>query len=291
MLLLAAMPAAASTEYNAQADSVVVTDYSDWGNSFDFSADSVVAKKKRKGYQTAEFRHIQRVDRSDMEETFIPRGIWMTGVLVNYREWDSDNTNLLVLKNLNMKGHMLSVSPALGFFVKDNMAVGIRYSYSRNYFNMASLDLNLGEDFNINLEDLYYLDHTHEGSAFLRYYMPLFGSKVFGAFTEARLTYSQSTGKNSTGRRDLDHGINTLDATFGTSHGVELGVIPGLCIFVTDFASVETSIGVFGVNYNWSKHKNLHPNAPDYEYSKSHSGGANFKFNLFSVNIGMTFYL
>ncbi len=236
-------------------------------------------------------RHIQRVDRSDMKEVFIPKGLVMVGALVNYHEWSNEDQTLLVLKNFNFKGHVLTVSPALAYFVSDNLAVGGRYSYNRNYFDMPSLDLNLGEDFNINLEDLYYLEHEHEGSLFMRYYMPLFGSKVFGAFTEVRATYSRTNGKNSTGRRDLEYGINTLDATYGNSNMVQLGVTPGLCIFVTDFAAVETSIGVFGINYKWSSHKNLHPNASEYEYGKNHSGGANFKFNLFSVNIGLTFYL
>lgn len=239
--------------------------------------------------QNLQKRHIQRIDRSDFKATFIPKGLWMCGATVNYREWENENENLLVLKNLNMEGHIFSVSPYLGYFVANNLALGVRYNYSRYYFFLGDLDLNLGEDFNINLEDLYYLEHKHEASAFGRFYMPLFGSKIFGAFAEARLTYSHANGKNSTGRRDAN--VNTLDGTYETVNKIQLGITPGLCVFVTDFAAVETSIGVLGVDYRWSNFKNVHPNKSEYEYGKSHSGGANFKFNIFTINIGMTFYL
>ena len=49
--------------------------------------------------------------------------------------------------------------------------------------------MNLGEDFNISLKDIYYLEHKYEASAFLRTYMPIGRSKIFGLFNEARLTY------------------------------------------------------------------------------------------------------
>ena len=99
-------------------------------------------------------RHIQRVDRSAVKAVFVPKGLWMMGATVNYMQWDNQNENLLVLKNLNIDGHSLSVSPAFGYFVKNNFAIGLRYNYGRNYFFLGSMDLNLGEDFNISLEDL-----------------------------------------------------------------------------------------------------------------------------------------
>lgn len=237
-------------------------------------------------------RHIQRVDRGDLKATFIPKGIWMCGTTVNFREWENENENLLVLKNLNMEGYTFSVSPYVGYFVGRNLAVGLRYNYSRNYFYLGNLEVDLSSSLNIDLKDLYYLEHKHEGSLFLRNYMPLFGSKIFGAFAEVRATYSHANGKNSTG----DPAKNNFDGSQETVHKLQLGVSPGLCVFVTDFAAVETSIGVLGVDYKWSNYKNLHnpdPNKPyeeQYEMGQSHSGGANFRFNIFSIHIGMTFY-
>lgn len=295
ILLLAFMPVAVFAQYNQYP----VGTY-DGGQSY---SDMITGKtpkpvryshnnKVRENYEkNLQKRHIQRIDRSELKAPFIPKGMWMCGATVNYREWENENQNLLVLKNLNMEGHVFAVSPYVGYFVAKNLAVGLRYTYSRNYLYLGDLDVNLGEDFNISLDNLYYLEHKHEGSIFMRNYMPLFGSKIFGAFAEVRATYSRANGKNSTGVYSDDPLVNSLDGTYETVHKVQLGISPGLCIFVTDFAAVETSIGVLGVDYKWSNYKNIHPNSTEYEYGKSHSGGANFRFNIFSIHIGMTFYL
>ena len=286
------MPAAICAQYNKSSydasEAYNQTSYTDMVNGT--KPKQAKRYKLRDQYeQNLQKRHIQRIDRSEMKATFIPKGLWMCGATVNYREWENENENLLVLKNLNMDGHILSCSPYVGYFVTNNLALGLRYNYSRYYFSLANLDLNLGEGLNIDLEDLYYLEHKHEVSFFMRNYMPLFGSKILGAFAEVRATYSHANGKNSSGRRT--ESINTLDGTYETVNKIQLGVSPGLCIFVTNFAAVETSIGVLGVDYRWSSFKNVHPNSTEYEYGKNHSGGANFKFNIFTVNIGMTFYL
>lgn len=291
-LLLAFLPAAICAQYNKSSydasEAYNQTSYTDMVNGT--KPKQAKRYKLRDQYeQNLQKRHIQRIDRSEMKATFIPKGLWMCGATLNYREWENENENLLVLKNLNMDGHILSCSPYVGYFVTNNLALGLRYNYSRYYFSLANLDLNLGEGLNIDLEDLYYLEHKHEVSFFMRNYMPLFGSKILGAFAEVRATYSHANGKNSSGRRT--ESINTLDGTYETVNKIQLGVSPGLCIFVTNFAAVETSIGVLGVDYRWSSFKNVHPNSTEYEYGKNHSGGANFKFNIFTVNIGMTFYL
>lgn len=252
---------------------------------------SASAQESKEIIKLQDKRKIQRIDRSELKAVFIPKGIWMTGVAVNYHEWDNDNLNFLVMKNLDLKSSTISVSPAVGYFVANNLCVGGRYNYNRKYFDMGSMDLNLGEDLNINLKDLYYLEHKHEGCVFMRYYMQMFGSKIFGGFVEARLSYANAQGKNTTGIRDTENDINTLDGAFATTHALQFGVTPGMCIFVTNFLALETSIGVMGVNYQWSKYKNLHPGATEYEEGRSSSGGANFKFNIFSVNIGLTLYL
>lgn len=227
-------------------------------------------------------RHIERVNRDDLKATFIPKGQWMVGGTINFQDWDADNHDMLVLKNMQYNGYSFSGSPYFGYFVKNNLAVGGRYSYSRNNFELDTFDLNLGEDFNISLEDLYYLGHRHQASVFMRNYMPIGKSKIFGFFTEIDGTYSLTKSKNSTG----NIADKTYDGTYSTTHCIQLGFMPGMTAFVTDFAAVECSIGVMGLNYKWGE-----ATANRVETSKIRNGGANFKFNLFSVNLGMTFYI
>ena len=232
-------------------------------------------------------RHIERVSREDLNATFVPKGQWMLGASLNYQEWDNNETDLLVLKNLNLEGHSYSVSPAFGYFVSKNIAIGARYSYSRNYFFLGDFDLSLGEDFNISLQDLYYLNQKHSGSVFMRAYMPLFGSRTLGFFSEVGLNYTHSVGKNSTG----DPAKENFDGVYETSQSVGLGFTPGICLFTNNFAAVECSVGILGLNYRWTDQKHYEDNADEPVTEKrSQSGGANFKINIFSVNLGMTFY-
>lgn len=227
-------------------------------------------------------RHIERVNRDDLKATFIPKGQWMVGGTINFQQWDTENMDMLVLKNMQYNAYTFSGSPYFGYFFKNNTAVGARYSYTRNNAQLDQFDLNLGEDFNISLADLNYIGHRHQASAFIRNYMPIGKSKIFGFFTEVDATYAQMTSKNSTGRVE----DKTFDGTYMKSHSVQLGFMPGLTAFVHDFAAVECSIGVMGLDYKWGE-----ATANRVETSQIKSGGANFKFNLFSVNLGMTFYI
>ena len=145
---------------------------------------------------------------------------------------------------------------------------------------MANFELNLGDGLNISLKDLYYLEHQYEVSGFLRTYMPIGKSKIFGLFNEVRLTYGYGVGKNSTGSG------TGYDGTFETSHNLQIGIAPGLTAFVTDWSAVEVSVGVMGYNFKWQNQ-----NTNQIETGMRRTSSGNFKINLFSINIGMTFYL
>lgn len=225
-------------------------------------------------------RKITRVDRDLMRAVFVPKGQWLVGASFNYQEWDTDNMNLLVLKNMNLEGYTFSGSPYLGYFIKNNIAVGARYNYNRNYVYLGQFDLNLGEDFNISLSDLYYLAHTHEASAFVRTYMSLGRANIFGFFSEIRGTYAYSVGKNTTGT-----GVD-FEGSYSKGHSVQLTFCPGMAAFVTDFLAAEASIGILGLKYSW---KDQHTNR--IESGQYRTGGANFRFNFLSINLGLTFYL
>ena len=144
-------------------------------------------------------RAMNRIDREVQETVFIPKGTWMAGGTVSYSEHDEGNLNFLVLKNVEGKGYNFGVSPYVGYFFRNNISAGMRFAYHRDYLDLKNFELNLGEDFNISLDNLYYLEHKYEVSGFLRTYMPIGRSKIFGLFNEARLTYGYGTGKNSTG--------------------------------------------------------------------------------------------
>lgn len=113
-------------------------------------------------------------------------------------EHDESNLNFLVIKDLEGNGYNFAISPYVGYFFRDNISAGVRFAYRRNYLDLGNVDANLG-DITISFKDLYYLEHKYETSGFLRTYIPIGKSKIFGLFNEARVTYGYGTGKNSTG--------------------------------------------------------------------------------------------
>lgn len=222
----------------------------------------------------------KRIDREIAQAVFIPKGQWMTGGTLSYSEHNESNLNFLVLKNVEGLGYTFNVSPYAGYFFKDNVSAGVRFAYNRTYLDMENFELNLGDDFNINLKNLYYLEHKYEASGFLRSYMPIGKSKIFGLFNEVRLSYGYNEGKNSTGS-----GVG-YDGTYERAHNLQLGIAPGMAAFITDWSAVEVSVGVMGYSIKW---QNQTTNQIENGSKRTSSG--NFKINLFSINIGMTFYL
>lgn len=220
------------------------------------------------------------IKREATKTVFIPKGQWMVGGQIAWNQWNNDNLNYLVLKDINFEGHTFSVGPYFGYFFAPNMALGGRLSYKRYYMNLGEFDLNLGDDFNIGLKDLYYLQHNYESTLFLRSYLPIGKSKIFGLFGEFQLNYEFSKGKNSTGRAE------TFTGVYEKVHSLEAGVAGGMAVFVTDFMAAEVMLNVGGYRFKWGQQ-----NINNIEEGKLNSSGGNFRINLFSVKFGLTYYL
>ena len=61
-----------------------------------------------------------------------PKGEWQCGLSVMYADFDSDNTDyMLVLQGLSAKASMLRIAPEALYTFKDNHAMGIRFQYTK----------------------------------------------------------------------------------------------------------------------------------------------------------------
>lgn len=221
-----------------------------------------------------------KFDRDIQAGLFVPKGAWLVGTTLSYTELRSSDFKLLVLKDLNGNGYTFKISPFCGYFFANNMAAGLRLAYSRSYVNLDNLDLDLGDDLNFNVADQNFLEHSFMASGFLRTYMGLGKSKVFGFFNEARLSYGYGQGKDTSGKG------NDKTGSYQTTHNLQIGIAPGLAAFVTNFAAVEVSVGVMGFDFKWIQQTRNQVETGHYNKSSG-----NFKIDLFSINIGMTFYL
>lgn len=219
-------------------------------------------------------------DRQIKSSLFIPKGTWMGGCSFSYSEQVNDNYKFLIIKDVKANGYTFNVSPYSGYFFADNMSVGLRLNYSRSLINIENLDINLGDDLSLDIKDFKYLDHSFSAAGYMRTYTGLGDSKIFGLFNELRLSYGYGQGKDTSGVG------NDMTGTYQNTHRLQIGSAPGLTAFVTNNAAVEVSIGIVGLDFKWIDQNN---NQVESGYRRTSS--ANFKIDIFSINIGMTFYL
>lgn len=222
----------------------------------------------------------QEFKRNIEMKTFIPKGQWILGSSVSYSQYSNDNYQFLVVENLSGEGYSFKVSPVLCYAFKDNLAAGGRFMYSRNYTKLDNIGLHIDEDLNLDISNLYELKHSYSGIAVLRNYINLGSSKRFALYNEVQLELGGSTSRVLNGKGD------NLTGVYQTSFDASIGLSPGLVAFINNYTAVEVSIGVLG--FNMSKTRQV----TDQIYKSDRSSmSANFNINLFSIGLGIAFYL
>lgn len=207
--------------------------------------------------------------------TFMPKGQWIVGSSVSYSEHNEQNYQFLVLDGFNFK-----VSPMVCYAFKDNMAAGGRFAYGRTLTKLDGLSINLDEENQFDVDDLYQLKHSYSVMAVLRNYVTLGSSKRFALFSETQLGMGGSQSKV------VNKGGDSVTGTYSTTTDFSIGVAPGIVAFINNYTAVEVSIGVLGLNFSKVKQ------TTDQVYvGERSSSSANFKINLFSIGLGIAFYL
>lgn len=220
-----------------------------------------------------------KLDREIKRSLFVPKGYFMGGCSFSYNEQNMDNFKFFALKNIDVKGYTFKVSPYFGYFFKDNIAAGGRFHYGRSYVNIDNIDIKLSNDLSFDIKNFNYLEHSISGAGFLRTYMGIGNSKIFGFFNELRLAYAY-------GQAKMTSGIGTeFTGTHQTSHKMTIGSAPGLSAFVTNNLAVEVLIPVIGLDFSWQSQK-----TDQVESGYRRNSSADFKINLFGLDIGMSYY-
>ena len=222
----------------------------------------------------------ERLDRGIVKRTFVPKGQWFFGGTCSYSEYNQDNYKFLVLKNWNGNGYQLSVKPFVGYMVRDDFGVGATFAYERTLFKVDNLDINVSEDFQFSISDYYILEHIYTGSIFMRLFMNIEDSKRFGLFNDVKLMFGGGQGKYINGKGDA------LEGTYQNIFKMGLVYSPGLSVFINDYAAVEASIGVLGLQMKHTDQKTNQVYTGSFKKSF-----ANFKIDLFSIGLGIAIYL
>lgn len=219
---------------------------------------------------------------------FIPKGTIGGGLTVSYSNYElgnaADDAGYKMLFSLlsGMSGSMeaFGLAPFVSYFVADNISIGLRFDYDYTALDLGGAGMALGDLISFNLQDYGYAKQSYSGALALRDYIPIGNSKRFAMFAELRVSggYAQSESYQ------LKDG-----GKYGTYQDIfkfSVGVVPGLTCFVANQVAVEASVGVLG--YDFQK---IVQTTNQVEVSQMVKKGANFKINLLSINMGMSFYI
>jgi len=212
--------------------------------------------------------------------SFIPEGQWITGVNVSYTQSDFDNYKFLIIENLGGDTYSFKVSPMLMYCFKDNLAAGGRFAYSRSRTRLNSADVIIDSETSYEPGSLYALSHNYYGTASFRNYISLGRSMRFGFFNEVQLQIGGGQSKIVNGEGE------DLTGTYSRNFSLDVGLTPGLIMFLNNYSAIEVSVGVLGFSYD--KTRAVTDQIYIAEYASKH---ANFKINLFSISFGVAFYL
>lgn len=209
---------------------------------------------------------------------FVTKGTWVAGGTARYSQHINDDYNLLVINDINSKGYNISVNPKVLYAIKDNMGVGLRFSYGRSMLDLATADLSAA-GITIGARDCYQIQHKYTAHGVYRAYIPLGNAKRIAMFADLLLGGSVKQGKAFNAAGDYAKG------SYRESYALELAVDPGVVAFLSDRLAIEVNVGVFGVGYSWANQ--IHNQVAS---GHSDSASAGFMVNLLSLGVGMSYY-
>lgn len=221
-----------------------------------------------------EFKH-------EVESTvFVPKGQWVGGLSVSYSQSTQNNYQFLVLEHLKGDTYTFKVSPMACYIFKNDMGAGARFAYTRSLTKLESADVVLDSETQVNMENLYRLSHNYYVTGIFRNYMALNSSKRFGFFNELQLQLGGGQSKLMQGKG------TAISGNYERNFNFEVGIAPGLAIFLNNYSAVEVQVGVLGFSLTDTK------TITDRIYvARRKAMSANFYINLFSINFGVAFYL
>ena len=230
------------------------------------------------GAFSAEAQHYDRGYELVPSSPFVEKGTWVFGGTARYLQHVNDDFNLAVINGIDSEGFNLSVNPKILYMVKDNMGVGLKFSYDRGMLDLSSADLSIS-DISMSAKDCYQINHKFSAHALYRAYIPLAGSKRIAMFADLMLGGSFKQGKAFYPGKDY------IIGTYEEKYALEIAVDPGIVAFLTERLAIELNVGVFGVSYGWTdqvKNQVVNGNAD--------RTSAGFMVNLLSLGVGMSYY-
>lgn len=222
----------------------------------------------------------QEFKRNLEQVSFIPKGQWITGVSVNYTQSSQDKYQFFIVEDISGDAYSFKVSPMLMYSFKDNLAAGARMAFERTRATVDRASVVLSSDDTYDVDNFDMITQNYYGTALFRNYMSLGSGMRFGLFNEVQLQVGGGESKLINGNGD------DLTGTFERNVKVNVGLTPGMIMFLNNYSAIEVSVGVLGFGYTHTRSV-----SDRVHVAHRNSKSANFKINLFSVSFGVAFYL
>lgn len=211
---------------------------------------------------------------------FVPKGQWIVGLSVSYTQSSQNKYQFLILEGISGDTYSFKISPMALYAVRNDLALGVRVSYARSLTKVSNADIVLDSETDYSFDHLYRLSHNYYGALLMRNYFSIGKSKRFGFFNEVQLQLGGGQTKLTTGTGD------DLTGTYERNFSLDVGLAPGLSIFLNNYSALEINVGLLGFSYN-----NTRAVKDQIYVSHRNSKSANFRINLLSISFGATFYL
>lgn len=222
-------------------------------------------------------RNLGRFDRGLSNMLYVPKGQWALGLTVSYGEFKSEDLEIFdLLNNIDVNASGFSIHPYLQYYIRNNLAIGLRFGYENLKGNVNSFNVDISDDMNFNLKDIGYNSESYSASCFLSQYVGLSRNGRFGIYNEVELAFASGS---SAFKRPYGGNLRKTDTNWMQA---EINFSPGVQAFIMKNVSFHVSFGVFGFKFK---------NQKQYEdgelVGKRFSSNASFRFNIFNINFGI----
>lgn len=214
------------------------------------------------------------------QQSFIPKGQWVTGLSVNYSQSNQKNYQFIIVENISGDTYTFKVSPMVQYCFKDNLTAGGKFAYERTNMSIDNASVIIDSSTDYSADKLNVLSDNYYGAAVFRNYISMGSSMRFAFFNQLQLELGGGHSRLLNGRG------KDLTGTFSKNYSVNIGLTPGVLMFLNNYSAIEVNVGVLGFGYTHTKY------TTDRVYvAETNHKSANFKINLFSISFGVAFYL
>ena len=209
----------------------------------------------------------------DSEIGSLARGTRFAGVNLSVSEKTSENPSSLFQQIESLDRISYKISGAGGYFVRDLWMIGGKLEYE-----FSESDTGFTED--TDQKRVQAVSRLTSIGFIMRNYLPLGKTGRFSLFVESGLDFGY--GKEVV-QTTLDHDI---DRKITKAYALDLGVTPGLMVFINKGVAIEASVNIMGLSASWG----------DYDFNSGERTGntssvdLDFSIKLLTLYIGLTYY-